>query len=64
MSSSRDSRRLCETGSTPPGVPLFSGDEVTTLQGKADVLFTDQGLITLDVGTTVVIEEQQQPEPG
>ncbi len=44
-----------------PGVPLFSGDEVTTLQGKADVLFTDQSLITLDVGTTVVIEEQQQP---
>ena len=44
-----------------PGVPLFSGDTVSTLQGRADILFTDQSLINLDVGTTVVIEEQQQP---
>ena len=44
-----------------PGVPLFSGDAVSTLQGRADIRFTDQSLINLDVGTTVVIEEQQQP---
>ena len=44
-----------------PGLPLFSGDTVATLQGRADIRFTDQSLINLDVGTTVVIEEQQQP---
>ena len=43
------------------GLPLFSGDTVSTLQGRADIRFTDQSLITLDVGTTAVIEEQQQP---
>ena len=44
-----------------PGLPLFSGDTVATLQGRADIRFTDQSLINLDVGTTVVIEEEQQP---
>ena len=44
-----------------PGVPLFSGDMAATLQGRADIRFTDQSLITLDLGTTVVVEEQQQP---
>ena len=37
------------------------GDFDGALQGRADIRFTDQSLITLDVGTTAVIEEQQQP---
>ena len=44
-----------------PGIALFNGDTVSTLQGRADILFTDQSLISLDVGTTVTIEEQPQP---
>ena len=44
-----------------PGIALFNGDSVSTLQGRADILFTDQSLISLDVGTTVTIEEQAQP---
>ena len=44
-----------------PGIALFNGDTVSTLQGRADILFTDQSLISLDVGTTVTLEEQPQP---
>ncbi len=44
-----------------PGIALFNGDSVSTLQGRADILFTDQSLISLDVGTTVTLEEQPQP---
>ena len=44
-----------------PGVPLFSGDRVQTLQGRADIRFTDQSLLTMEFGTDIIIEEQQQP---
>jgi len=44
-----------------PGVLLFNGDRVQTLQGRADIRFTDQSLITMEFGTDVIIEEQQQP---
>jgi hypothetical protein len=41
-----------------PGLRLASGDIVQTLQGKADIRFSDQSIITLDVGTTVTISER------
>src|SRR6266446_6555028 len=44
---------------TAPGLGLASGDIVQTLQGKADIRFTDQSIIKLDAGTTVTITERQ-----
>jgi len=44
------------------GLPLANGDIVQTLQGRADIRFTDQSIITLDYGTIVTITERQVPE--
>jgi hypothetical protein len=46
------------------GQPLFDGDTVTTQNGRADIRFTDDSLITMDVGTVVLIEESEQPGGG
>src|SRR5260370_41645912 len=41
-----------------PGLGLANGDVVQTLQGKADIRFTNQSIITPDVGTSVTITER------
>jgi hypothetical protein len=44
----------------PQGLGLASGDFVRTLNGRANVSFTDQSVITLTEGTTVQIQERMQ----
>src|SRR5438132_9684241 len=44
---------------TAPGLGLANGDIIQTLQGRADIRFSDQSIITLDAGTTVTITERR-----
>jgi hypothetical protein len=47
------------------GIGLFDGDTVTTRDGRADIRFAaDQSLVTLDVGTVLLIEERDDPAAG
>src|ERR1051325_8899288 len=40
------------------GTGLANGDFVRTMNGRANILFTDQSVITLSEGTTVQIQER------
>jgi hypothetical protein len=54
----RAATREVHTRITATGFGLGNGDLVRTLNGRAHVLFNDQSTLTLEQGTTVIVQEQ------
>jgi hypothetical protein len=54
----RVASREVQTRITSPGLGLGNGDLVRTLNGRAHVLFNDRSTLTLEQGTTVIVQEQ------